>query len=76
MTSTFGNNYHYADQVTTGQFAFVAVEAGDYMTCFWAPDHNPQTTMTIDFDWRTGVAAKDWSNVAKKGNVDVSCFFI
>ncbi|XP_028762008.1 transmembrane emp24 domain-containing protein p24delta9-like [Neltuma alba] len=71
VTSSYGNNYHYADQVTTGQFAFVAVEAGDYMACFWAPDHNPQTTMTIDFDWRTGVAAKDWSNVAKKGHVDV-----
>ncbi|XP_056169748.1 transmembrane emp24 domain-containing protein p24delta9-like isoform X2 [Syzygium oleosum] len=23
-----------------------------------------------DFDWRTGVAAKDWSSVAKKGNIE------
>ncbi|KAK7362389.1 hypothetical protein VNO77_04500 [Canavalia gladiata] len=71
VTSSYGNNYHYGDRVQTGQFAFAAGEAGDYMTCFWAVDHNPPTTMTIDFDWKTGVAAKDWSNVAKKGQVDV-----
>lgn len=44
------------------------------MTCFWAPDHNPPTMLTVDLDWRTGVAAKDWSNVAKKGQVDVSYY--
>ena len=42
------------------------------MACFFAPDHNPQITFTVDFEWKTGVAAKDWSNVAKKGSVDVS----
>lgn len=41
------------------------------MTCFWATESNPKTTLTIDFEWKTGVAAKDWSNVAKKGQVDV-----
>ncbi|KAE8023208.1 hypothetical protein FH972_008934 [Carpinus fangiana] len=71
VTSAYGNNYHYAELVGTGQFAFTAPEAGDYMACFWGPDHNPKVTMTVDFDWRTGVAAKDWSNVAKKGQVDV-----
>ncbi|CAJ1939792.1 unnamed protein product [Sphenostylis stenocarpa] len=71
VTSSYGNNYHYGDRVQKGQFAFVAAEAGDYMTCFWAVDHNPVTTMTVDFEWKTGVAAKDWSSVAKKGQVDV-----
>lgn len=71
VTSSYGNNYHYGDRVQNGQFAFVAVEAGDYMTCFWAVDHNPASTLTVDFEWKTGVAAKDWSNVAKKGQVDV-----
>ncbi|KAI8021175.1 Transmembrane emp24 domain-containing protein p24delta9 [Camellia lanceoleosa] len=70
VTSTYGNSYHYAEQVGSGQFGFQAVEAGDYMTCFWAADHNPQTTITVDFDWKTGVAAKDWTNVAKKGSID------
>lgn len=72
MTSSYGNSHHYSELVESGQFAFAAVEAGDYMACFWAPDHKPQTTLTIDFDWKTGVAAKDWSSVAKKGSVDVS----
>ncbi|XP_063940586.1 transmembrane emp24 domain-containing protein p24delta7-like [Daucus carota subsp. sativus] len=40
------------------------------MACFWALDHKPPTTMTVDFDWKSGVAAKDWSNVAKKGSID------
>lgn len=74
VTSHYGNNYHYSELVESGQFAFVAAEAGDYMACFWAPDHKPQITLTIEFDWKTGVAAKDWSNVAKKGSVDVSLF--
>jgi hypothetical protein len=58
--------------VESGQFALTASEAGDYMACFWAADHKPAVTLNIDFDWKTGVAAKDWTNVAKKGSVDVS----
>ena len=72
MTSTTGNTFHYSDKVESGQFAFVAGEGGDFMTCFWVPDHKPQVTLTVDFDWRTGVAAKQWSSVAKKGDVEVS----
>ncbi|KAA0066595.1 hypothetical protein IC582_021271 [Cucumis melo] len=71
VTSATGNTYHYSDKVESGQFGFVAAEAGDFMACFWAPDHQPQVTLSVDFDWRTGVAAKDWSNVAKKGSVEV-----
>ncbi|KDP41239.1 hypothetical protein JCGZ_15646 [Jatropha curcas] len=71
VTSSSGNSYHYADHVESGQFAFTAAEAGDYMACFFAADHKPEVTLTVDFDWKTGVAAKDWSNVAKKGSIDV-----
>ncbi|CAL5417186.1 unnamed protein product [Camellia sinensis] len=62
--------------VESGQFSFQAAEAGDYMTCFWALDHKPQSTITIDFDWKTGVAAKDWTNVAKKGTIDAVLLFL
>lgn len=72
VTSTLGNTLHTAEKIENGQFAFTASENGDYMACFWAPDHSPPITLTVDFDWRTGVHAKDWSNVAKKGQVDVS----
>ena len=46
------------------------------MACFWTPEHNPPVTVTVDFDWKTGVAAKDWGSVVKKGTVDVSYLFI
>ncbi|KAL5052925.1 hypothetical protein RYX36_033607 [Vicia faba] len=71
VASSHGNNYHYGDHVQSGQFAFVAAKAGDYMTCFWAMDSKPEVKLTIDLEWKTGVAAKDWSKVAKKGQVDV-----
>ncbi|KAL8112009.1 hypothetical protein AgCh_019642 [Apium graveolens] len=70
VTATSGNSYHYADHVQNGQFSFQAVEAGDYMACFWVVDQTPPATLTIDFDWKSGVATKDWSNVAKKGSID------
>ncbi|KAF4392230.1 hypothetical protein F8388_012686 [Cannabis sativa] len=73
VTSQYGNSYHHAEHITLGQFAFVAAEAGDYMAFFFAPDHNPQITFSVDFDWKTSVVAKDWFNVAMKGSVDVRC---
>lgn len=73
MRSPYGNNRHFGDHVESGNFAFTAAEAGDYTACFSVlPDHNPALTVTIDFDWRTGVAAKDWYKVAKKGEIEVS----
>ncbi|KAM7484391.1 hypothetical protein LguiA_000400 [Lonicera macranthoides] len=74
VTSVKGNNYHYADRVESGQFAFQAREPGDYMACFWAADHKPPITITVDLDWKSGVSAKDWSNAiciayAKSGNL-------
>ncbi|KAL8117162.1 hypothetical protein AgCh_015172 [Apium graveolens] len=71
VTSPHGNNYHYSDHVDSGTYAFTAAETGDYMACFWAPDHKPAVTLSVDFDWKSGVAAKDWSKVAKKGQIDV-----
>ncbi|KAL3840559.1 hypothetical protein ACJIZ3_025150 [Penstemon smallii] len=71
VTSANGNSYHYSDHVNEGHFAFQATEAGDYMACFFAADHKPSTTITIDFDWKSGVAAKDWTNVAKKNSVEL-----
>ncbi|GFQ02573.1 transmembrane emp24 domain-containing protein p24delta9 [Phtheirospermum japonicum] len=71
VTSSYGNSYHYSDHVTEGNFAFQATEAGDYMACFFAADHKPALSITVDFDWKSGVAAKDWTNVAKKGSVEL-----
>ncbi|KAF1863021.1 hypothetical protein Lal_00018866, partial [Lupinus albus] len=74
ISSPLGNSYHDADRVESGNFAFTAAEAGDYIACFWAVDHSPAVVMNVEFDWRSGVAAKDWLNVAKKGKIDVMEF--
>ncbi|KAK7394467.1 hypothetical protein VNO78_14995 [Psophocarpus tetragonolobus] len=72
VRSPYGNGHHYGDDVLSGDFAFTAAEAGDYTTCFSvSPDLHPQESVIVEFVWKTGVAAKDWSNVAKKGNIDV-----
>jgi hypothetical protein len=71
VTSPYGNSMHYAENVQSGHFAFTAAEAGDYLACFWAPDHKPAVAIGFEFDWRSGVSTKDWPSVAKKGKVDM-----
>ncbi|XP_047953264.1 transmembrane emp24 domain-containing protein p24delta9-like [Salvia hispanica] len=69
VTSAYGNNYHYAENIAWGHFAFQAADDGDYMACFYAAETKPSSFMTVDFDWKSGVAASDWSRVAKKGSL-------
>ncbi|CAN1322492.1 Transmembrane emp24 domain-containing protein p24delta7 [Linum perenne] len=70
VNSPYGITYHVGENVEKGTFAFTASETGDYSACFWTPHHIPLLTNTVDFNWRSGVAAKDWSNIAKKGKVE------
>ncbi|KAI3729217.1 hypothetical protein L6452_17870 [Arctium lappa] len=65
-----GSRSHYADVVESGQFAFEAEEDGNHLACFSAIEHQPADKISVEFDWRSGVATKDWSYVAKKGSVD------
>ncbi|XP_042010970.1 transmembrane emp24 domain-containing protein p24delta9-like isoform X2 [Salvia splendens] len=69
VTSAYGNNYHYAENIAWGHFAFQAADDGDYMACFYAAETKPSSFMTVDFDWKSGVAASDWTRVAKKGSL-------
>ncbi|XP_051146185.1 transmembrane emp24 domain-containing protein p24delta9-like [Andrographis paniculata] len=71
VTSPYGNSYHYAEHVTEGHFAYQASEPGDYMACFFAASHQPSIVITVDFEWKSGIAAKDWGSVAKKGSVEL-----
>ncbi|CAI0388409.1 unnamed protein product [Linum tenue] len=71
VTSPHGVSYHYGDKVEKGTFAFTASENGPYSACFWSPLRQPPLTTIVEFDWRSGVEARDWSNVAKKGNIEV-----
>ncbi|ESW23249.1 hypothetical protein PHAVU_004G031200 [Phaseolus vulgaris] len=75
VSSPHGNVYHFGDHVDSGNYAFTASEAGDYTACFWIPDGKDAPSMvTVELEWRTGVAAKDWSKIAKKGQVEVMEF--
>ncbi|KAA3478198.1 transmembrane emp24 domain-containing protein p24delta9-like [Gossypium australe] len=53
VTSSHGHIFQWAEKVEKGQFVFTAMEQGNYMACFSAPEHWPLITLTIDFDWRT-----------------------
>ncbi|KAH9295332.1 hypothetical protein KI387_038920, partial [Taxus chinensis] len=70
VTSPYGNSMHYAETVDSGQFTFTTSEAGDYLACFWIPPASPPTKATIDIEWKTGVFAKDWTNIAKRDKID------
>ncbi|RZR76030.1 hypothetical protein BHM03_00000634 [Ensete ventricosum] len=67
-----GENLRRVDGVESGEFAFVAAETGKYTACFWSPHFQLEAAVTVDFEWKTGIAAKDWTSVAKKGKIDVS----
>ncbi|KAG2404062.1 Transmembrane emp24 domain-containing protein [Vigna angularis] len=64
-----GNGYHIGDNVLYGEFAFTAAESGDYSACFSVVAHTTDT-VTINFVWKTGVAAKDWNNGGRKSHID------
>lgn len=57
--------------MTHGQFAFTTTEAGQYLACLWA-DHPGSGDLSVNLDWKTGIAAKDWESVAKKEKIEVN----
>ncbi|KAL9451409.1 hypothetical protein AB3S75_013051 [Citrus x aurantiifolia] len=71
VTSPYGNNLHNRENVTYGQFAFTTHEAGNYLACFWVDGHNPGGgDVSVNIDWKTGIAAKDWESVARKEKLE------
>jgi p24 family protein delta-1 len=53
------------------QFAFTSTMAGDYRACFSVEDMDTAMATTIRLDWKTGVAATNWDDIAKKENLDL-----
>ncbi|KAJ7946637.1 Transmembrane emp24 domain-containing protein [Quillaja saponaria] len=71
VTSPYGNNLHHMENTTHGQFAFTTHEAGNYLACFWVDGHNEGGgDVSVNLDWRTGVATKDWESVARKERIE------
>ncbi|XP_050208993.1 transmembrane emp24 domain-containing protein p24delta3-like [Mercurialis annua] len=71
VTSPYGNNLHNKENVTHGQFAFTTNEAGNYLACFWMEgQHKGKGDISVNIDWKTGIAAKDWESVARKEKIE------
>ncbi|KAL2477527.1 Transmembrane emp24 domain-containing protein p24delta3 [Forsythia ovata] len=71
VTSPYGNTLHHLENATHGQFAFTTSEAGNYLACFWVDGHNPGGGgISVNIDWKTGIAAKDWESVARKEKIE------
>ncbi|KAA8536535.1 hypothetical protein F0562_029013 [Nyssa sinensis] len=71
VSSPYGNNLHHNENATHGQFAFTTNEAGNYLTCFWVDGHHSGSgDVSLNLEWRTGIAAKDWESVARKEKIE------
>ncbi|CAK9179553.1 unnamed protein product [Ilex paraguariensis] len=71
VTSPYGNTLHRTGNSTHGKFAFTTDEAGNYLACFWVDGHNQGGgDISINLEWKTGIAAKDWESVASKEQIE------
>ncbi|KAI4367106.1 hypothetical protein MLD38_022878 [Melastoma candidum] len=73
VTSPYGTNLHHNENVTHGQFAFTTPDTGSYLACFWVDGHNEEGgrgDVSVNIDWKTGIAAKDWESVARKEKIE------
>lgn len=72
VTSPYGHQLHWLENVEEGHFGFTTKESGQYMACFWLPVDHPadQNEVQVELEWKIGVAAKDWGKIAKKDKLD------
>lgn len=70
VTSPYGNNIHHNENVTVGNFAFTTSESGNYIACFWVAQNHGGGDVSMNLDWKIGVAAKDWDSVARKEKIE------
>ncbi|KAL8553659.1 hypothetical protein ACS0TY_002096 [Phlomoides rotata] len=73
VTSPYGNILYRKENVTHGQVAFTSSESGTYLACFWVDGNYSANvgSLSINMEWKTGVAAKDWESVARKEKIEV-----
>ena len=71
VTSPYGNTLHHSENATVGQFAFTTAEAGNYLACFWIDSAEKGSGVSVNLDWKIGIATKDWDAIAKKEKIEV-----
>ncbi|CAN8244810.1 unnamed protein product [Cochlearia groenlandica] len=71
VTSPYGNVLHHTENATHGQFAFTTQESGTYLACFETVGiSHGNKDISINLDWKTGIAAKDWDSIARKEKIE------
>ncbi|KAH7281397.1 hypothetical protein KP509_36G045600 [Ceratopteris richardii] len=70
VSSPIGKPLHHQEQVSEGEFSFTTQEKGTYVACFWIPHGHKDRKASVDLEWRTGVADKDWSAIARREKID------
>uniref|UniRef100_A0ACD5YX09 Uncharacterized protein n=1 Tax=Avena sativa TaxID=4498 RepID=A0ACD5YX09_AVESA len=70
VTSPYGNTLHESGNTTVGQFAFTTSEAGNYLACFWIDSAEKGSGVSVNLDWKIGIATKDWDSIAKKEKLE------
>mmetsp|Transcript_16440 Transcript_16440/g.22720 ORF Transcript_16440/g.22720 Transcript_16440/m.22720 type:complete len:226 (-) Transcript_16440:115-792(-) len=60
------------DPTAGAHFGFTTEHAGDYTICFTKADPGAGGAIShkVKLEWKTGVAATDWDNIAKRDRVD------
>ena len=71
VTSPYGNTLHHSENATVGQFAFTTAESGNYLACFWIDSAEKGSGVSVNLDWKIGIATKDWDAIAKKEKIEV-----
>ncbi|XP_062220412.1 transmembrane emp24 domain-containing protein p24delta3-like [Phragmites australis] len=70
VTSPYGNTLHHNENATLGQFAFTTTETGNYLACFWIDSTEKGSGISVNLDWKIGIATKDWDAIAKKEKIE------
>ncbi|KAK7246851.1 hypothetical protein RIF29_41721 [Crotalaria pallida] len=70
VTSPYGNDLHQRENSTIGKFAFTTQESGNYLACFWVDPNYVGADISVNLDWKIGIAAKDWDSVARKEKIE------
>ncbi|KAL8027415.1 hypothetical protein ABFS82_14G090800 [Erythranthe guttata] len=72
VTSPYGNTLYHKENVTHGQIAFTTNEGGSYRACFTADGYQSGGGggLSINVEWKTGIAARDWDSVARKEKIE------
>lgn len=70
VTSPYGNSLYHKENVTTDTFAFTTTESGNYLACFSVSENPQNAEVSLNIDWKTGIATKDWDAVAKKEKIE------